>query len=189
MQNFTTAKAFEQQWRTNPHSRDRLMIALQKAYPERQLLNVHWSHLLNDKAGIDAWLEFKGGTMLAVDFKFRTFRHTDAWVTIETLSDVAEKKEGWAQKVTPCREMLFVRAQVNGVITDVLRVDSVALRELACTRINELKSVGEVRQSKSKGRYSDWVGEFVALKPDSLVDLLPSRAKHVQIVGGAHDSN
>lgn len=189
MQNFTTAKAFEHQWRINPHSHDRLIIALQKAYPERQLLNVHWSHVLNDKAGIDAWLEFKGGKMLSVDFKFRSFRNTDSWVTIETISDVAEKKEGWAQKVTPCREILFVRAQVNGVITDVLRVDAVALRELACTRMDELKSAGEVRQSKSKGSYSDWVGEFVAITPAALVDLLPSHAKYVQIVGGAYDSN
>jgi hypothetical protein len=179
---FETSKSFENQWRVNPSMRERLIDALRKAYPDRQLLNIHWSHQLNDKQGVDAWLEFNDCTMLSVDFKFRNHRNTDSWVTIETIGDIARHKVGWAGKVTPCNEVLFIQSHVNSMISDVLRVDAEALRELVCTRGDDLRAVGEVKRSSSTGKYGTWQGEFVVLTPDSLVKLLPNLANHVQIL-------
>jgi hypothetical protein len=184
--NFETSKAFELQWRTNPQSQERLKAALQKAYPDRKLLNVHWSHNLNDRLGVDAWLEFSDCVMVAVDFKFRNYRNAAEWVTIETIGDIARNQTGWAGKVTPCREFVFVQSHVNGIISDVLRIDALALRELVCSRGDDLRAAGEVKRSVSTGKYGKWQGEFVVLTPESLVKLLPNRAKHVEIlnVGG-----
>jgi len=184
--NFETSKAFESQWRTNPQAQDRLKAALQKAYPTQKVLNIHWSHNLNDRQGVDAWIEFDDCTMLAVDFKFRNYRNTEHWVTIETIGDIARNQVGWAGKATPCREVVFVQSHINGLICDVLRVSCYALRELVCTRSDDLKAAGEVKRSSSTGKYGSWQGEFVVLTPEAVIKLLPNRAKHVEIlnIGG-----
>jgi hypothetical protein len=124
--------------------------------------------------------------MLAVDFKFRNYRNTEQWVTIETIGNIARHKVGWGGKVTPCKEIVFVQSHVNSMISDVLRIDAEALRELVCTRSDDLKAAGEVKRSSSTGKYGSWQGEFVVLTPEAVIKLLPNRAKHVEIlnIGG-----
>ena len=184
--NFATSKAFENQWRVNPSMAKTLLDSLSPLYPSNKPLAVHWSHPINDRnSGVDAFIEFSGCIIQKVDFKFRSHNSAVDWVTIETVDNIEKNQIGWAGKPTQANDFVFVRALPNGVITDVLRIDAIALRELVCTRLDDLRAVGTVKRAASFGKFGKWNGEFVVLSPDALEALLPNKVKAVKLTGGA----
>jgi hypothetical protein len=174
----------ESQWRNNPQMAANLLTALQSVYPNNLILNVHWSHPKNDRKGVDAFIEFDNCHLSRVDFKFRSHNAQVDWLTIETLSNVEKNQVGWAGKQSHAHDVVFIRALQNGVISDVVRIDANALRELVCTRLDALRAVGVVKRSSSTGKYGSWQGEFVAVSPESLKGLI-DKVLHVNFVGGA----
>jgi hypothetical protein len=65
-----------------------------------------------------------------------------------------------------------------------VRISAQALRELVCTRLDELRAVGEVKRASSFGKYGSWQGEYVAVSPEALSALIPNRMRAVKLVGG-----
>jgi hypothetical protein len=183
--NFATSKAFENQWRVNPSMAKTLLDSLAQLYPTNKPLAVHWSHHENDRAGVDAFIEFSGCLIQKVDFKFRSHNSAVDWVTVETIDNIEKNQIGWAGKPTQANDFVFVRALPNGLITEVVRIDAIALRELVCTRLDDLRAVGTVKRASSFGKFGKWNGEFIAISPDSLAALLPNKVKAVKLVGGA----
>jgi hypothetical protein len=181
--NFATGKAMESQWRNNPQMAANLLTALQSVYPNNLILNVHWSHPVNDKKGVDAFIEFDNCHVHRVDFKFRSHNAQVDWLTIETLSNVEKNQIGWAGKQTQANDVIFIRALPNGIISDAVRIDARALRELVCTRLDALRAVGTAKRASSFGKYDSWSGEFVAVSPESLKRLI-EKVVHVNFVGG-----
>ena len=184
--NFATGKAMESQWRVNPDMGRALLNSLMPIYPSNKPLAVHWSHPINDRnSGVDAFIEFSGCLIQKVDFKFRSHNSAVDWVTIETIDNIEKNQIGWAGKPTQANDFVFVRALPNGVITEVVRIDAIALRELVCTRGDDLRSAGEVKRASSFGKFGKWNGEFIALSPGDLEALLPNKVKAVKLTVGA----
>jgi hypothetical protein len=148
------------------------------------VLAVHWAHALNDRAGVDAFIEFDGCNIQRVDFKFRSQNAAVDWLTIETIDNIEKNQIGWAGKQSHAQDFIFVRALPNGVISEIVRISAQALRELVCTRLDELRAVGEVKRASSFGKYGSWQGEYVAVSPEALSALIPNRMRAVKLVGG-----
>jgi hypothetical protein len=183
--NFATGKAMESQWRTNPTMAKTLLDSLAQLYQSNKPLAIHWAAYENDRAGVDAFVEFSGCLIQKVDFKFRSHNSAVEWLTIEAIGNIEKNQIGWAGKPSPVNAFVFVRALPNGVITELVRIDAADLRELVCTRLDELRAVGTVKRSPSYGKYGTWMGEYVAVTPDALAALIPNKVKAVKLVGGA----
>lgn len=177
-ENFAASKSRENQWR-QPQATEKLLKAVKSLMPKA--LAIHWSHFVNDQMGIDAFIELKNADIRMVDFKFQSHRPFEDWIFIELGN---HERAGWAIKQTSCEYFIFVRAHVNQHITEIMIVESRALRTLCLTRHDALKAAGKVVENGSTGFGKQWTTESVAITPQTLGKLLPSGySKHIIFAG------
>lgn len=177
-ENFATSKSRENQWR-QPQATKKLLDAVKSLMPDT--LAIHWAHSNNDRAGIDAYIERKNAKIMLVDFKFQSHRPFEDWIFIELGN---HERAGWAIKQTSCEYFIFVRAHINQHITEIMIVESRALRQLCLTRHDDLKAAGQVVENGSTGFGKQWTTESVAITPQALGKLLPKGySKHVIFAG------
>ncbi len=180
-QSFSAMKSIEDQFRNNS---GRLLKAIQTIIPD--CLGIHWTHLDNDRLGVDAILEMKGANVLKIDFKFRRHQAVEEWIILENYSDVEKMKTGWA--VDPRKKndlFIFVRFHNNGAITEIMAVKRRAISHLIVGNYAECAKVGKIKNSKSYATSSSWTGEFIAFTPKQLSSLLqPTDYKYSAIAWG-----
>jgi hypothetical protein len=185
-ESFESSKSRENQWR-QPQATEKLLKAVQEIIADA--LAIHWSHPTNDRQGVDAFIERKNSRITPVDFKLQSHRPYPDWVFIE-LGD--HERAGWAVKQTACEIFIFVRAHLNQHITEIMAVESRALRQICLTRFDDLNAAGQLVTNASTGFGRKWQTECVAIKPTELMKLMPTGyAKHVVLagepIGGHHE--
>jgi hypothetical protein len=180
-QSFSAMKSIEDQFRNNS---GRLLKAIQTIIPD--CLGIHWTHLDNDRLGVDCLLELAGAGVLKIDFKFRRYQAIEEWIILESFSDKERKKLGWAVDNRKKNDFfVFVRFHNNGAITEIMAVRRKAINELLLTRYDECSTVGKVRNANSYQNGNNWTGEFIAFTPQNLASLLePTDYKYSAIAWG-----